>query len=187
MFPKDKRLFRAALFSLSLHSLFFVPAFFPGAARQVETDVVSGISSIEMEFLPGPVAENRQDGEDPFWVKPQKKTQAQPAWLQDAGAQMDFRRLVFYNPAPVYPRVARIQGWQGQVLVRVLVGPDGRAGETTLARSSGFSVLDEAALTALHEWRFHSEQKGGRSLARWVEIPVVFKLENRSQETGAEG
>lgn len=80
-------------------------------------------------------------------------------------------------PKPaVYPPRAVELGQQGEVLVRVRLEPDGTAAEIRLWRSSGFGLLDRAALAAVHGWHFHPAMRGGRPVAAWVEIPVRFHL-----------
>ena len=43
-------------------------------------------------------------------------------------------------------------------------------------RSSGFSLLDNAALAAVRKWQFLPAVHNGRTVAAWVEIPVRFTL-----------
>ena len=62
------------------------------------------------------------------------------------------------------------------VLVSVEVGTDGRASDVTLARSSGFPLLDAAALQAVRRWRFEPAQAGGLPVSSRVEVPVRFSL-----------
>src|SRR3989441_8906022 len=57
------------------------------------------------------------------------------------------------NPRPEYPRAAREAGWEGTTVLQVLVLPNGTVGSVTLHKTSGYAVLDEAALTALKTWR----------------------------------
>ena len=81
------------------------------------------------------------------------------------------------NPKPVYPPLSKRLGEQGKVMVRVLIGADGAVQSATLARSSGFNRLDEAALAAVLKWRFVPGKRGGVAEAMWHQIPVNFVLE----------
>lgn len=81
------------------------------------------------------------------------------------------------NPAPVYPRQARRAGEAGKVVLRVLVTPDGRAGEVHLRDSSGFDLLDEAAVAAVRQWRFVAARQGDAKVAAWVIVPLRFDLD----------
>jgi len=48
-----------------------------------------------------------------------------------------------------YPALARHRGWQGEVTLQVHIGPDGHIGQSRVLRSSGYPVLDHAALDSL--------------------------------------
>ena len=82
------------------------------------------------------------------------------------------------NPRPEYPAEARLQHEQGVVLVNVEVGADGRPGEVTLAGSSGFPMLDNAALSAVRRWVFEPARAGGLAVPSRVEVPVRFRFSN---------
>jgi periplasmic protein TonB len=81
------------------------------------------------------------------------------------------------NPIPAYPLAARRRGDQGTVMVRVLVTAQGLAARVGLAKSSGHSSLDEAALVAVKSWRFEPARQGGQAIESQHDVPVVFKLD----------
>jgi protein TonB len=81
------------------------------------------------------------------------------------------------NPRPAYPELALRREWQGEVLLRVRVSPDGRAVGITVERSSGRDVLDEAAQEAVRGWSFVPSRQGGVAIAGWVTVPIVFRLQ----------
>jgi len=81
------------------------------------------------------------------------------------------------NPRPAYPELALRREWQGEVLLRVRVSPDGRAVGITVERSSGRDVLDEAAQEAVKGWSFVPSRQGGVAIAGWVTVPIVFRLQ----------
>lgn len=56
--------------------------------------------------------------------------------------------------APVYPQALRDAGVGGRVVVRGVVGIDGRVESAVVVRSSGNSTLDNNALSAFYKWRF---------------------------------
>ena len=80
------------------------------------------------------------------------------------------------NAGPDYPRSAREAGWEGTVMLRVEVLPNGSAGRVTLRKSSGHSVLDEAALTAVQQWRFVPAVDGHFPVRSLVDLPIRFDL-----------
>lgn len=56
--------------------------------------------------------------------------------------------------APVYPQALRDAGIGGRVVVRGVVGIDGRVESAVVVRSSGNSTLDNNAISAFYKWRF---------------------------------
>jgi periplasmic protein TonB len=81
------------------------------------------------------------------------------------------------NPRPAYPELALQEGWEGQVLLRVKVSPDGRATVISVANTSGQKTLDDAAIEAVRGWSFVPARQGNVPLAGWVTVPIVFRLQ----------
>lgn len=82
------------------------------------------------------------------------------------------------NPSPSYPALSRRNGEAGKVMLRVQVSSDGRPQQIELQRSSGYSRLDDAAISAVRQWRFIPAKRGDENLTEWVLVPLVFKLTN---------
>jgi len=80
------------------------------------------------------------------------------------------------NPKPAYPREARRRRQQGTVLVQLQVGSDGAPMQIELGRSSGFRLLDQAALAAVRGWTFTPALRGADPVASHVEVPIEFKI-----------
>ncbi|MDO8547947.1 MAG: energy transducer TonB [Nitrospirales bacterium] len=80
------------------------------------------------------------------------------------------------NPRPEYPRTAREAGWEGTVVLQVMVLTDGSAGNVTLHKTSGYSILDEAALAAVKGWQFVPAMDGNFPVQSMVRMPVRFDL-----------
>ncbi len=85
-------------------------------------------------------------------------------------------RSRFENPRPDYPKEAREKGYQGEVLLRVEVLPNGSVGELELKKSSGYKLLDQSALKTVKQWRFIPATKAGTPIPFWVNIPIKFQL-----------
>lgn len=83
-----------------------------------------------------------------------------------------------HNPPPVYPAVAERQGWQGRVLLRVLVSAAGTAQSVEIQKSSGRKLLDDAALSTVRNWRFVPSKRGNTPIEGWASVPIEFKLAN---------
>ncbi|WP_415887574.1 energy transducer TonB [Neptuniibacter sp. QD29_5] len=77
---------------------------------------------------------------------------------------------------PEYPRKAMRKRQQGTVLLRVLVGPQGRNLEVKLYKSSGYESLDEAAIEAVKGWQIEPAMIDGQRVSAWVEVPVTFSI-----------
>ena len=75
------------------------------------------------------------------------------------GALTDVLPGYMKNPAPVYPRLARLRGYEGTVLLDVEVLPSGRVGRIAALTSSGHDVLDRAALSSVRNWRFQPARR----------------------------
>lgn len=82
-----------------------------------------------------------------------------------------------HNPKPPYPLAARRRGIEGRVLLTAHVRADGGCTEVQLKRSSGSSLLDNAALGTVRLWRFVPAQRGNTAIDSWVDVPVSFRLE----------
>lgn len=80
------------------------------------------------------------------------------------------------NPNPDYPMIARRNGYEGEVLLRVWVLKDGKVGNVELERSSGYKVLDKSALKAVKDWVFVPGKKNGVPVSSWVMVPIRFEL-----------
>ena len=78
---------------------------------------------------------------------------------------------------PAYPILARMRGYEGMVLLAVLVLKDGRAGEVRIKKTSGHALLDQSALDAVRTWRFEPARKKDTPLAMVVDIPIRFSLQ----------
>jgi protein TonB len=81
------------------------------------------------------------------------------------------------NPRPAYPHLAEREGWQGVVLLRIQVQPDGRVGSVALQKSSGRGILDDAARSTVAAWTFVPATRGGIAIAGWVTVPIEFRLQ----------
>ncbi|WP_207062935.1 energy transducer TonB [Motiliproteus sp. SC1-56] len=73
-----------------------------------------------------------------------------------------------------YPIKARRKHWEGEVILRVTLARNGRIGAARVDRSSGYPLLDQAALASLQK----VEHLTGLTLARDIELllPVVYRL-----------
>jgi protein TonB len=90
----------------------------------------------------------------------------------------DGKAAYLHNPLPRYPRDARRRRIEGTVVLDVTVDAAGRPARVEVQSSSGFPMLDRAALEAVGGWRFEPARRRGVAIAGDVRVPVVFRLEN---------
>ncbi len=109
----------------------------------------------------------------------ERKTPASPG-LETAVAFAGVRYARVFKPE--YPRKARRAGWEGTTLLKVHVDHRGRSGQVTVDRTSGFDLLDAAAVRAVRRWEFHPAHNGARTVSSWVKVPVVFKLKEKERK-----
>ncbi|MDF1748701.1 MAG: energy transducer TonB [Alphaproteobacteria bacterium] len=80
------------------------------------------------------------------------------------------------NPPPRYPYSARVKGWEGRVVLLVLVDPTGHVVSVEIAESAGRRTLDNAARDAVLNWIFKPGRKAGVPVKMTVRVPIQFQL-----------
>lgn len=97
---------------------------------------------------------------------------------QESVAPAEVGRLaVVQGPPPRYPAIAIRRHWEGVVVLRILVGEDGRARVVRIERGSGRAPLDDAARKqVLKHWLFSPAMRDGRPVQAWGTVPVHFIL-----------
>ena len=68
----------------------------------------------------------------------------------------------------------RLEAREGRVVLRILIRTNGTVARAEVARSSGQSALDQAAVLAVGSWRFDPATRNGAAIEAWVLIPVRF-------------
>lgn len=77
-----------------------------------------------------------------------------------------------------YPNMARVNGQEGKVILKAVIRSDGQLAEVSIQKSSGYSVLDEAAMEAVKlACPLHMKQAIGKPLIV-VSLPIVYSLAN---------
>jgi protein TonB len=95
----------------------------------------------------------------------------------EAGATVDqLARKLPENPPPPYPLDARLARQEGRVLLTVDIDAGGRVVQAAVYRSSGFPLLDAAAVQAVRDWRFAPATASSRPVASQLLVPIRFSL-----------
>jgi TonB family protein len=79
-------------------------------------------------------------------------------------------------PPITYPEESRKRNEQGSVHLRFLIDIDGGVIQGAVAKSSGFSMLDEAALKLLFTCHFKPALQNGKSAQSWARMSFTYKL-----------
>jgi protein TonB len=87
-------------------------------------------------------------------VAPPPRPRAQPVVAARPPGAMPRGRLRPLVKPIAYPDAARRAGIQGRARVAMTIDPQGAVVDATILASSGFAILDQAALASARQWRF---------------------------------
>jgi protein TonB len=94
---------------------------------------------------------------------------------EPAGIEAKQPPTFFNNPPPRYPELAKQRGWEGDVLLRLMIDETGKVTEVTVERTSGYKILDAAAVNAIRLWRAEPSRRFGRAVKTVEYLPVQFR------------
>ena len=78
---------------------------------------------------------------------------------------------------PQYPEDARNRGWEDIVVVRYIIGKDGRVRDVIVLASPEHDVFEKITVKAMKRWRFRPYKKDGVPQEIIHELTIYFKLE----------
>lgn len=194
--PLHERLAVVGLVVL-LHLAAFIAYWVQPQLPAVQINEISvSFSNVEMQqqnVVPQPKPKPRVIEPEPVPVDEPVLKEAAPPVPQDAvpptpqnvappapvvlDAEPDYRADYLNNPRPPYPLVARRMGYHGKVVLNVEVLAEGKAGQVLLHQSSGYEMLDNAALQTVKTWRFTPARRFGQPVTLWFLVPIKFSLE----------
>ncbi len=122
------------------------------------------------------IAENKAEKKSVAGKETSGRVDEKAVATRSAESEPVFDAAYLNNPAPYYPNAAKQRGIQGKVLLAVVVKTDGSPLQVAISRSSGSSILDEAALDAVKQWRFIPAKRSGQLVQANVVVPVEFKI-----------
>jgi TonB family protein len=82
---------------------------------------------------------------------------------------------VVYRVEPEFSEEGRKNKLQGMVLLRAIIGVDGKAHDISVRRSLGMG-LDERAIEAMKQWRFEPGKKDGQPVPVEISFEISFHL-----------
>ena len=95
---------------------------------------------------------------------------------EDAAMQLPY---LISNPKPiVYPRWAVRQGWKGELVLALEIFKNGGVGRYKVMQSTGYQMLDNAAIKSVKTWKFSPAMKDGKAVLTCVQIPILFDLKS---------
>jgi|YNPBryulayer2012_1023412.scaffolds.fasta_scaffold04509_5 protein TonB len=79
----------------------------------------------------------------------------------------------------VYPEMARKAGIEGKVIVKVLIGKNGKPEKAQIIKNPGTDIFDEAVINAVMNSTYTPAIQNGRPVKVWMMVPFSFKLNQR--------
>ena len=115
----------------------------------------------------------------PAAISIKRHSQARPVALDQTAKTKGIRSSV--KPVrverPPYPRFAREQGWEGTVILRLVIDQHGNVSAAKTQKSSGYPLLDESAAQAVQQWAFQPARNGEFPVTSKVDLPIRFDLD----------
>jgi protein TonB len=140
----------------------------PAATIATQTEMSESLTPISMDDLGGGTG-------DSIVVEMDISTDRSPSPEEFVAVEEEPVRLRI--APPVYPEVATQAGVEGTVLVRALVGKDGKVKDCIAL--DGPEMLKAAAITCAKTAVFKPALLQRKPVEVWVMIPVTFKLHQR--------
>ena len=118
----------------------------------------------------------RQAGDAPTPAQPAPAATGMDTTRQTAREQLHNSILRLVSSRFNYPLLARRKGWQGVVKLQVHIESDGRISRLHVEQTSGYPVLDRAALQSLQLASVPDAEQWMQGQAIDIIIPVEYRL-----------
>ena len=99
---------------------------------------------------------------------------AEPTAPAPVGGDVKPAKLIKSVP-PVYPEIARTQHLSGSVQIDALIDAGGNVGAMKVL--SGPTLLHQAAMTAVKQWKFQPAELDGKTTAMHLTVTVQFRAQ----------
>jgi len=96
--------------------------------------------------------------------------------LADGGNVVWAMPIGTHDASEYYPADVRKLGIEGDVFVQIIIGTDGAVHNAQVVTSSGYDVLDQAAVAAVLTWRYVPASRDGVPFAERRNVQVRFVL-----------
>jgi len=81
-----------------------------------------------------------------------------------------------HKPPLVYPEAARSFGYEGSVMIKALLDYDGAVMRIAVLRSSGYPILDSAAVDYIASSKFSPALQQKKPVRVWIGQTITYKL-----------
>ncbi len=144
------------------------------SAQMVEVSIVSlrGTSETSDEVISKRTTDSAEIATQPVVARNDKYAAHSKSGVE-AKANPDY----FQNPSPEYPELAKQMRQEGLVMLAVDVDKQGFPIKVEIKQSSGYRLLDQAALKAVSHWKFQPGRMGDIPVESAVTVPIRFRLE----------
>lgn len=131
------------------------------------------------EYVAPPIEEHEPEPE------PEEKTVSEPV-VEARPTQMPTGPVTLSSElsvscpdlaSPAYPALSRRLGEEGKLVLQVELDETGRIGKAKIVQSSGYSRLDNAALSAVKTWRCRPATRNGQPVPAVALQPFNFVIE----------
>jgi protein TonB len=179
------RILIALILALTIHSVLFITDF---RLFSQHTNTIPATNVIQMSLSSAEKKLSESKNNKELKTEEQKKPSIQSLKdqknedsetsdnMESITVIHEAKPLSIANKPPTYPRIAQIRGYQGTVVLRVLVNKGGAVSKLNILKSSGYWILDKSALTTVKDWRFEPGTDGKNKIDMWVEQPIRFQL-----------
>jgi TonB family protein len=81
-----------------------------------------------------------------------------------------------YKPRLEYPEPARIFEYQGTAYIKAFIGTDGSVLSIAVEKTSGYAILDSAAVSYIAKCIFTPALQQGKPVSVWIGQTITYKL-----------
>lgn len=146
------------------------------AVQIAQPEVAKPVESAPPPVMPAPPVETALPAQNQAAAPVQAPPAANPTDSPRQISANELRQLGCQIPRPDYPAKARRLAQEGTVVVRLSIGADGVVGMARVYQSSGYPLLDAAALATIRAGHCQPYISAGTPRAVEATQPVAFNL-----------